>query len=154
MPKDTDGFCVLTVKMRANYECIGDSHRTPMQLTRRRNGMKKKNFMITALILTACVTATLASCGGRNNTPTNGSSNGERVTSNAESDRKETAGGIVNDAINGAENIGDDIADSIKNPEDATHGTEEVVTDRTENNMITDGNDDAMRHRPSVPYGK
>ena len=127
--------------------------------------MKKKNFMITALILTACVTATLASCGGRNNTPTNGNNNGERVTSNAETDRKEASGGIVNDAlngaanigndvINGAESIGNDIADSFKNPEDATHGTEEAVTDRTENNMITDGNDDAMRHRPSVPYGK
>lgn len=126
--------------------------------------MKKKNFMITALILAACATAALASCGGRNDTPAGGSDNGERVTDAVENN-KETAGGIVNDVIDGAqsigndvidgaENIGNDIADSIKNPEDATHGTEESVTDRTENNMITDGNDDAMRHRPAVPYGK
>lgn len=123
--------------------------------------MIKNKIIVSALILTMCAAA-LTSCG-TNNTNGNGSENtngGAATTDSANKETTEGSNNIVNDIESGAEDIGNDINDSITRPEDATHGTE---NDNTENNgtIIGDTNGDnvndqanSARQRRDLPYGK
>lgn len=122
--------------------------------------MKSKNLIVAALLVAACTSASLASCGKNNadggNSAGTGSNgmNGERVTTAApDKENKETEGNIIDKIESGAESIGSDIRDSINNPEDATHGTENMPAESGENSandtqITRDG------HRKAVPYGK
>ena len=121
--------------------------------------MNKKNLMITALLLSLCATASLTSCGRTNTNDTQNGNNGERVTTTpAEPDRKETDNGIVGGIESGLEDMGNDIKNSIGNPEYATH---EKTKDAVEyNGESKDYQKDQMtpnmgaKHRQAVPNGK
>ena len=112
--------------------------------------MLKKKIIISALALTMCTSALLASCGVNDNT--SGDNTGKETT--VETTKKPTndsvageigsnVGDMADDVINGAGNIVSDVVDG-DNREDATHGTEaEKDTSASEN---------SKHHR--TPYGK
>lgn len=123
--------------------------------------MKNKKIIISALLFAICSAAALTSCGGGN---TNGNqtdgTQGERVTTDSnDKENQENTDNIINDVESGLEDIGSDISDSIGNPEDATHGTEDDKENADNNNAANKGETnnmptDGTRHRGAVPYGK
>lgn len=111
--------------------------------------MLKKKIIISALALTMCTSALLASCGVNDST-TNDNSGKETTVETTKKPSNSVAGEIgsdvgdmAGDVINGAGNIVSDVVDG-DNLEDATHGTEaEKDAGASEN---------AKHHR--TPYGK
>ncbi len=112
--------------------------------------MLKKNIIISALALTMCTSALLASCGVNDNTTNDNS--GKETT--VETTKKATndnvvgeigsdVGDMAGDVINGAGNIVSDVVDD-DNREDATHGTEAEKDS---------GANENAKHR-RAPYGK
>ncbi|MBE6684795.1 MAG: hypothetical protein E7592_04010 [Ruminococcaceae bacterium] len=112
--------------------------------------MLNKKFIVSALVLTMCTSALLASCG--DNGGMTGNAGNE---STVETTKKTTndnvvgeigsdVGNMADDVINGAGNIVDDVTDG--NREDATHGTE------SENKADT--NEGAKQHRAPSYNGK
>ena len=113
--------------------------------------MLNKKFIISALVLTMCTSALLASCGANGNM-----TDETRTETKAETTKKATGGNVVGeigsdvgdmagDVINGAGNIVGDLVDG-GDREDATHGTE-VDSD-------VDASENAKHHRAIHPDGK
>lgn len=104
--------------------------------------MLNKKIIISALALTMCTSALLASCGVNDNT--NGNTDKETtVETTKKAANDSVAGEIGSDIINGAGNIVNDVTDG-DNREDATHGTE-VDKD-------AGASENSRHHR--TPYGK
>lgn len=132
--------------------------------------MLKNKLLISAILITMCSCAMLASCGdGTRVEETNGTQATEKETNNIVED-------IGSDIKDGAENIGNDIQNGMGDVEDATHG---IVDDQNGgdsgqsnagnenggdsgmngengNNMPGGDSENARgrRHRSAVPFGK
>ena len=119
--------------------------------------MLKNKFLVSALTLTICACATLASCGDGTRVE---EESGNTTTQAAQN--QNIVEEIGSDIKDGAENIGDGLQNGMGNAEDATHGITEDKNELKPEQGVT-GNDNVgnnsgnmrmRRHRPPVPFGK